>query len=230
VVARPPYPKKYARRIHLLTEPSRRNVSGQTHKQAEHLLLQTGDEAGIAKAHINRSNTLSFIEGDDRAKSPAEAKQRKDGAPDPPPDRAEGGSGPYPAPAPCVHTNVAKVDGITPGIASDAITAWQRTVTMWLATGCGKIPYSSRKLPCYAIDKSVFRCVRNIAYKPLVLLVDWMEEPQPGAGFCKFPCFFPVSREFEVETGSHGTASSGTQSRLHVEPPDVGNIRDISGH
>ena len=51
-----------------------------------------------------------------------------------------------------------------------------------------------------------------------------------GPSFANFPVFFPVSREFDAETGSRWTASSATQSRLHVEPPDVGNVRDISGH
>ena len=48
--------------------------------------------------------------------------------------------------------------------------------------------------------------------------------------FRKFPVFFPVSREFGAETGSPWTASSASQSRLHVELRDVGNVRDISGH
>ena len=44
--------------------------------QAEPLRLQTGDKGGIARANVNRPNTLSFIERNDRAKSPAEATQR----------------------------------------------------------------------------------------------------------------------------------------------------------
>jgi len=51
-----------------------------------------------------------------------------------------------------------------------------------------------------------------------------------GPSFANFPVFFPVSREFGAETGSHWTASSAIQSRLCFELPYVGNIRDISAH
>ena len=49
-----------------------------------------------------------------------------------------------------------------------------------------------------------------------------------GAFFAIFRVYFPVSREFGAETGSHWTASSATQSRLCVELPYVRNVCDIS--
>jgi hypothetical protein len=49
-----------------------------------------------------------------------------------------------------------------------------------------------------------------------------------GLDFANFPVFFPVSREFGAETGSHLTASSASQSGLCVELQHAGNVRDIS--
>jgi hypothetical protein len=52
-----------------------------------------------------------------------------------------------------------------------------------------------------------------------------------GPAFANFPVFFPVSREFGEETGSHWNASSASQPAsqcgLCVEFPHGGNVRDL---
>jgi hypothetical protein len=53
---------------------------------------------------------------------------------------------------------------------------------------------------------------RECGCKPLNWLADWASKSQPRVCFREIPCFFPVSREFAVETGSMLAASTTTQS------------------
>jgi hypothetical protein len=78
--------------------------------------------------------------------------------------------------------------------------------------------FPNSQIPCYdechsliLVREFPIRLRREFGGKPLNLMVDWMQKlPAKGPESAKFPVIFAVIREFEVETGSHRTASSAT--------------------
>ncbi len=77
-----------------------------------------------------------------------------------------------------------------------------------------KFACSSSEFPCYALGISLFRSAGNFA-----LAIEFSRRSDErwsskGPDSRKFPVYFPVSREFGLETGWHLTASSASQSGL----------------
>jgi hypothetical protein len=77
----------------------------------------------------------------------------------------------------------------------------------WTLTPGVGIPCSLKKNSLLGLQKFPVPLRREFRWKSLNSLADWTAPESP-----KFPVNFPVSREFEVETGSIWSASTTTQS------------------
>lgn len=80
-------------------------------------------------------------------------------------------------------------------------------------------PVLSQNCPCSATKRSLIPAKNSlISYVGNSELTHWIFEVFPGSGcrqeahFPKFPCIFPVTREFRAETGSAQTASATIQT------------------
>jgi hypothetical protein len=93
----------------------------------------------------------------------------------------------------------------------------------WTLTPGVGIPCSLKKNSLLGLQKFPVPLRREFRWKSLNSLADWTAPESP-----KFPVNFPVSREFEVETGSIWSASTTTQSDAFWSLPNSPQFAGIS--
>ena len=78
--------------------------------------------------------------------------------------------------------------------------------------GSSRLPCSGQQFPCFLPQNSLFNSLGKLRRRRWGIEISKAVQTRDGLGFANFPVFFPVSREFGAETGSHWTASSANFS------------------